>query len=136
MKASHEVHGLDVIRRIASEGTKKEEYLRRVWSEDQQCWGLLVQPPTDHDILMIMGAAQPGDRFLPQQRSAAIFLTKDLKPIFDFSTTIPYVVLGCKQFELDGVIVVGLELLLSTPMSLCYWACHRKFLFDVAWHHL
>lgn len=133
MKNAPEVHGVDLIKRVASEKIRNESLKKRVWSEASQRWGFFANPTVDHDIFLIMGAAQIGDRFLPIKNSSTIFLTKNNEPIFDISTTIPYVVLGWKQFELNDSIVIGMELLLSTPMMVCYWTAPRKFLFDLAW---
>lgn len=133
MKNAPEVHGIDLIRRIASEKIRNEKLKKRVWSDTAQHWGFFADPIKDHDVFLIMGAAQPGDRFLPTRNTSTMFLTKNLEPIFEISTAIPYMVLGWKQFELNNAVAVGMELLLPAPMMLCYWTTSRKFLFDLAW---
>lgn len=137
MKTSAEVHGVELIQRFALEKMANEKLKSRVWSDTMQCWGFFNEPITAQDVFLVLGAAEVGDMFLssllPSQFGPYTFLTKDYEPISEFSSKIPYVVLGKRQFELRGNTYIALELLLSSPMNIYFLAVPQRILFEAAW---
>jgi len=133
MKASAEVHGVELIQRLASEKIVNKNLKSRVWSDTMQCWGFFANPIAGHDVFLIIGASQIGDMLLIEQDGPFSFLTRNYEPVSEYSSKIPYVILGRRQFELNGNSYNAVELLSSSPMNVFFLAVPQRMLFESAW---
>jgi hypothetical protein len=136
MRNLSEVHGIDLIKRVAAGKIKDQDSLSRVWSEEMQSWGFFSERPNETDVFLIMGCAKPGDMLVPNKYSTCLFTVPDCKLLQGASTVGPYIVLELKQFDIEGTSVYGLELLSSNPPMVCQVIAHHKVLFKIAWESL
>jgi hypothetical protein len=135
MKGLSEIHGIDLVRRIAKESIKKPEVKKRVWSDELQSWGFFSSSPNQKDIFIIMGCANPGDMLIAKQNFPQLFAISD-QEIIEKTPSNPYIILELKHFELLGSPAYGLELLSSNPSTICQMIAQQTSLFKIAWDSL
>lgn len=136
MRSLSEVHGFDLISRVACERIEKPEVRSRVWSEEMHSWGFFAAEPNAIDIFLIMGCAKPGDMLILKAQCSYLYTVPECIGFENEFVNNPYVVLGLKQFQLDDIPVYGLELLSSSPPQVCQIVERQKALFKVAWESL
>ena len=136
MRSLSEVHGFDLIRRVACERIEKPAVKSRVWSEEMHSWGFFAAEPNAVDIFLIMGCAKPGDMLILKAQCSYLYTVPECAVFKNIYANNPYVVLGLKQFQFDDSSVYGLELLSSCPPQVCQIVERQKVLFKVAWESL
>ena len=136
MRNLSEVHGIDLIRRMARGKIKDQASLSRVWSEEMHSWGFFAAEPNAIDIFLIMGCAKPGDMLILKAQCSYLYTVPECAVFKNIYANNPYVVLGLKQFQFDDSPVYGLELLSSCPPQVCQIVERQKVLFKVAWESL
>lgn len=132
MKSLSEVHGMDLIKRLAAEKSKDPNIKRRIWSDEMQSWGYFADSPTELDTFLIMGCCKPGDVFLTIRHSPHLFKLPDHQ-IFETSMNNAYVILGIKFIEISGTYFYALEMLSSNPPLVCQMLTQHVSLFKIAW---
>jgi len=132
MKDLSEVHGIDLIKRLAKEKIKEPTIKRRIWSSEMQSWGYFFDPPNEVDTFLIMGCCKPGDMFVALEHSPRIFNASNYSLINTWMHN-PYVILELKFFEFSGAQVYALELLASNPPMICHIVAQQASLFKIAW---
>lgn len=136
MRNLKEVHGIDLVRRVAKEKLQDKKSLKRVWSDDMCCWGFFSDQPTEGDVFMIIGCSNPGDMFVSGKHWPYLFSTPDCKLIEENYENKTYMITNLKQFELNGAIMYGLEMLGSSPAIICQMMAQHNTLFKIAWEYL
>lgn len=136
MRNLSEVHGIDLIRRMARSKIKDQASLSRVWSEEMQSWGFFADRPNEADVFLIMGCSNAGDMLIPKSPGSRLFTVPDCTFLEGASKNDPYVVLELKQLYIDGTSMYGLELLSSNPPMVCQMLAQHKVLFKIAWESL
>jgi hypothetical protein len=136
MRNLSEVHGIDLIRRVARRKIERPEVRSRVWSEEMHSWGFFADHPNEGDVFLIMGCSNPGDMLIPRKHAQYLFTVPGCTFLQCASENDPYVVLELKQFYIDGMSMYGLELLSSNPPMVCQVLAQHKVLFKIAWESL
>lgn len=136
MRNLSEVHGIDLIRRVAQERLKDPAVRNRVWSDEMHSWGFFASTPNEMDAFLIFGCAQQGDMFRTLHHNPNIYTTTDYRLIENPQEADPYLILELKKFEVNGVSVYGLEMLASNPPMICQMLAEHKALFKFAWESL
>lgn len=134
MRNLSEVHGFDLLRRVANELIKKPEFRNRVWSDEMQCWGFFSDEIKETDIFLIMGCFTSGDMFRTCGHAVNLFNANDYKLIREVVD--PYVMLDLNRLEMNGMSLYGLNLLSSNPPMVCQLLAEHKVLFKIAWESL
>ena len=132
MRGVSEVHGADLIKKLASEKIKRPELRDRVWSDSLNAWGFFADPADENDKFLIMGCCQPGDMFIAKKGSPQLFNMPNYR-LMDENPDGPYVILGLKCFSLMGTQVFGLEMLAANPPIICQMLSQQSSLFKIAW---
>lgn len=132
MKSLSEVHGMDLIKRLADEKSRDLVMKARIWSDEMQAWGFFAESPTELDTFLIMGCCRPGDIFVALQHSPHLFKVPDYQ-VFETSPNNPYVILGIKIVEISGTYFYALEMLSSNPPLVCQMLAQHASLFKIAW---
>lgn len=132
MKSLSEVHGMDLIERLAVEKSKDPKAKKRIWSDEMQSWGFFAEIPTEMDVFLIMGCCRPGDMFVTIQHSPKLFKIPSYETL-EASAGNSYVVLGLKFVEISGTYFYALEMLASNPPVVCQMLAQHTSLFKIAW---
>lgn len=135
MKNLSEVHGVDLIKRLADEKFRDPVIRKRVWSDEMHAWGFFAESPTEMDTFMIMGCCRPGDMYVAMNNSRKLFKVP-CHDMIETTSNNPHIILGLKYIEISGTYVYALELLSSNPTMICQMLAQHASLFKIAWQCL
>lgn len=138
MKNLSEVHGIDLIRRVAKEKLNQNSNKARVWSDEMHSWGFFSKNPNENDVFLIIGCCKPGDMFIPMIENPHLFLfsVPECDVIGNINQNNPHIILQLNDFFMNGIHVYGLEMLGSSPAKVVQLLAYHKTLFKIAWQSL
>jgi hypothetical protein len=138
MRGISEVHGYDLIKRVANEKLNEKNNKSRVWSEEMQSWGFFSKNPNENDVFLIIGCCSPGDMFIPTMENPHLFLfsVPDCNFVESVNQNNPHIILKLTEFFSNGSHVYGLEMLGSNPPKVVQLLAYHKTLFKIAWESL
>jgi len=135
MKSLSEVHGLDLIERLADEKSRDPSVKKRIWSDEMNAWGFFADSPTEMDTFLIMGCCRPGDAFVTVTHSPHLFKIPNYE-MLDMTSNNMYIILGIKLVMISDTHFCALEMLSSNPPIVCQMLAQHASLFKIAWECL